>query len=444
MSDITNLLSKEKNSKRIMEQGEEFLAKHYNTNQIDGTKIVGLGIDGGSTQTRVTFIPEDGDAEKLKIQYTIPSLHASTESFNRVLPQSDALYDNMDSWIDCITNKENAPFSRTRILRGTKYADAGFPKSLINSSIAKIETPAYYENLIDAICYALIMNQETLYTRYELFVCTSLPPDNILSEESEKKFIDKLKRKFVWENKDLNIKFEIDIKGVIVKTEPEAVVKGFSLSASKELEGNTLLIEVGGSTVGTALLSDNRLHQAACQTFLYGGSKLKTLISNEYMKKKGESRLTAKQLEDALNTGIIKIGRASEDISDIVISCKKKLADSIFADITSLVFDSLTDLNIGIKDISTIVFSGRGVKSGDYTDLSSSDSGKTIKYSIADALTEKFKPSTKNAEFIVLTENLIPFYNAIEAFTEFGEYLFETDDNENENITSESLETIEE
>ena len=412
---------------RQMEQGEELLGSSYSPKIVPGVANAVLGIDGGSTQTRVTIFPkgEFDNLDKLEKQYVIPSSHSELNSYEEILAQSNVLYDNMDTWISCITHDANAPFERMRTLRGTKSMDANTGESRINSTVQKIDTIGFYLNLIDAIGYALVMDSEVLNEEYNVYIGITLPPDNVTSNLNREKFYSKLKRSFSWENKDLGISLKINIKGVELQTEPEAVRKGHVTKYDIEEPGTTLIVECGGSTVGTAILKGFTVINPASQTFNYGGTQLQDSLADLFKDKFGGGNLNRESLKLALEKGTIRAkGKGIIDVTDLCIEAKKDMASTIHQDIITNVFDRISNKGISIEDIDNVIFSGRMVRPGSYRE---DESG----YSVAEELQVLFSKDIPEANFYILDTNLIPYGNAIAAYLKFGSVLETTEETPN-------------
>lgn len=408
-----NFNVKEQNNSK-MEKGEELLGNSYSVNKISGKKKILVGLDCGSTQTRVVLMNQTDDVDVLDKVYVIPSLFSGVSSFSEVIPQSTRLYDNLDSWITTISNESDSLFDKIRVLRGTKRSDANLSQEGINSSKQKINTPAFYLNAIDGIAYGLIMSGEPLADEYDVYAGITLPPDNVTSSSNRDVFYKRMKQTFEFENKDLGVRFRINIKDVALQTEPEAVLRGYKVKNDVDSDTVALMVEVGGSTVGTAIIQGTVSLKAASRTFPYGGTQLQDLLGTILENSIGT--VPVKQRKKALETGLVKAtGRGVTDVSDSVIEAKNQFARRIYSNLFSEVFDQLGNSDLDLVDITEVYFSGRSCAAGDYNDETHDG------YSLATPLTELLKKDLPDAEFIHLTENLIPFGNAVRALTTLGE-----------------------
>lgn len=410
----------QKNTK--MEKGEEKLNNTYSPRVIKGKTKILAGVDCGSTQTRVIIIGENDDTDALDEMYVIPSNHSSISSYEEILSQSPRLYDNMDSWITSLSNKPDGLFDKVRVLRGTKQSDANVPIQRINSTRQKIDTSGFYLNIIDGIALALIQRGGDLYSDYDVYLGTSLPPDNIFSKRSREIFENRMTRSFTYDNKSLGVTFNINIKKVVEQTESESEIRAYSIKNDVDTEDQTsLLIEVGGSTVGTAILKGNTSVKTAGKTFRYGGTQLRNLLGNIIEEEVGTT--TDKQLRIALEEGTVRNrGKGVTDVTEQVCKAKKEFARQIYSDVFADVFDQLGNSDTELEDITNVYFGGRCFLPGNYNP----ETGEG--YSLAQPLAELLTNDLPDAEFVTISENLIPYGNAILAYERLSEIAFGEDE----------------
>lgn len=424
-----------------MEAGEELLGKEYSINVKPGTETILVGLDCGSTQTRCVVLKPDEGVEELDKVYVIPSPFSGIQSYEEIISQGPILYDNMDSWITCSSSEPDGLFDKIRVLRGTKKADANVSTNRINSTKQKIDTPAFYLNAIDSIAYSLIQKGGDLSKEYDVYLGMTLPPDNVTSTINRDLFFRRMIRSYDFENKDLGCKIKINIKGVELQTEPEAVLRAYRVKYSEtsqdERDKIAMLVEVGGSTVGIAIIKGHITVKAAAKTFNYGGTQLQDALGILFSEEFGGGNLNQNQLKSALENGLLKSkGRGVVDVSNLCIESKKQFASRIHSDLYTNVFDQLGNSDIDMVDIEEVFFSGRTCLSGKYSE--DNESG----FSITQPLTELLKKDLPDAEYIHVAENLIPYGNALRAYARFEEELFpeedSVDNSENENIESEN------
>lgn len=421
---------------RVMEKGEEPLAKVYSPKVVHGKELVVVGLDGGSTQGRIIIADKKDYASDLEGELNnvriIPSIHSQIATNEEIRPKSEELYDCMDSWITNSIPAPNSMFDKVRVVRGTKYIDANQGSARVNSSIQKIDTVAFYLNIIDTIAYGLITKYDVLKEEYDVYLGISLPPDNVKSGANREKFEKRLMGKFIWENKDLNVSITINIKGVSEQTEPEAAVKAYFAMIDEDIPEYALLIEGGGSTCGVEVLMNGRSVDAASQTFKYGGTQLQKTLGDIYNDAEGGNELSLIHLKRALETGVLKIGRSNKDMVPYIITAKNEIAKKLFFDITTKVFDQ-TSRDFDFLSMETVLFSGRLFNSGEFEP---GDDGLTG-YSLSEPLIKLFKQQNPSAEYKVIKNNLIPAGNFMEALRLFGGYLEEPEIQISENETQE-------
>lgn len=422
-----------------MESGEELLGKAYNITTVDRVEKILVGQDCGSTQTRCVILKQGEGEEELEKVYTVPSVFSSLQSYEEILPQGDRLYDNMDAWITSSSSEPDGLFDKIRVLKGTKRSDANVSTNRINSTKQKIDTPAFYLNSIDSIVYSLIMKGGPIAKEYNVYLGITLPPDNVVSKPNRDLFFRRIIRSFDFENKDLGIKTKINIKNVEVQTEPEAVLRGYKVKYSEEDEEGedkvALMIEIGGSTVGTAIIQEGTSIRAAAQTLNYGGTQLQNSLGSLFSEKHGGGNITQKQLKLALENGIIKAkGKGHLDVTDECILAKKEFASRVYSDLYNNVFDQLGNSEVDMVDIGQVYFGGRTCNSGSYNEEYPNG------YSITQPLAEMLKKDLPDAEFITVPDNLIPYGNAIKAFVAFSSEFLE-EETEEEFISKDEVES---
>lgn len=424
---IGNLIS---NNVIKMEDGEERLGLSYKVKVNPGVEKVLVGVDGGSTQSRVTVMDSTDDTEALQEIYTIPSIHSQLEDSIEISPKSDSLYNNLDSWI-INKNPGNTLFSKLRIIRGTKYIDANVGAARVNSTVQKIDTPAFYINIVDSIGYAMLMKYgENLKSKYECYLGVSLPPDNINSVPNRNKFLERLVGDYEWTSTELGVTITISIKGVETQTEPESEVKAHYALTGSEVPEYVVLFEGGGSTIGTEILINGQSLKSAAGTLAYGGTQLQINLGNIYRENVGGRTLGLGQLKKALETGVLKQGRNTNSVVKYIVQAKDEFSQKLFNDFTTEVVDNIRDFDLNLVD--TFIFAGRLFREGEFEKVENpqSEDDKLLGYSIMTPLVKKLSQSAPNADYTRLEENLIPVGNLLEAYRQFGGYVFNSDEDE--------------
>ena len=423
-------------TKRRVDDGLEDLCKVVKCNKTSDTKTVLMGIDGGSTSTRVSVIDfEDSDnIDNYLKKYIIPSTHSEINTSEEIESQSDLLIDNLDSWIVNTIPAPDNVFDKLRVLRATKKDDSNKSTVKIASSEQKVDSPAFYVNLIDAMGYALVQKYaDRLPKSVDIYAGFSMRPDDLQGKSNREKFQKRITGKFIWSNKDLGVDYlEINVKGASVQSEPEAALKGNYTLSGEETPSLAVLIEGGGSSFGVEVLQDGVRQKALSRTFEYGGTQLKQSINDRFIEDFGGATLTDDNLETALKTGRIVKGRNVTDVVDIVKDCKDVFAQQILNDIKGQIFDRTTAFKM--VDIETFIFSGRIFRPGDFSTEDSNEGAEG--YSLTQPLVERIRKLNPQAEFLTLKDNFIPFGNLLLAVSDWGGYL-ESDTRELHEIENE-------
>lgn len=409
---------------RKMEKGEELLGKVYCPRVVAGKRAILAGVDGGSTQTRVVLIDNTDDLDELENLRVIPSIYSTIEGSEEVVAKSDVLYDVLDSNITNTIASPNNIFDKVRVVRGTKLVDANKGSIKLNSSIQKIDSPVFYVNIIDALAVALVTKySDNLCEEYDVYAGVSLPPDNLVSSKNKQKFLNRLQGTFIWENKDLGVKLTINIKGITVQTEPEANIKAY-FAGEQEIPELVFCLEGGGATLGTEILRNGLSVTSAARTFEYGGTHLQKLLGQEYVEAEGGRMPAQSQLKEALETGVIKVGRETKDVVSHIMTAKSSLANRIVADINDKVFDGQD--NITIDQLHYFFFTGQLFEGGEFKKPENPVPGTEYisSYSLMQPIVEKLQSLAPSTAFKRISDNLIPKGNFLNALNDFGGYVF--------------------
>lgn len=399
------------NARAYIEPGEEELFQVFHPRTEKGrTEKILLGIDNGSTQVRTTVVRRTDEMTAFDNVYVIPSTYTQVDAEDTLTPGGVELFHKMDSVICSNIEPQKRKFDKLRVVRGTKSVNSNGVISRINSSNQKVDTPAFYVNLVDAMAYSIIMDNEkrgmATAESYDAYLCCALPPDDADSDVNKEVFLGAILGSFEWTSLDLGVSFKINVKDVEITTEPEAAVKAHYLMNAEEIPEHVLCLESGGRSSASAILRNGILYDPANKTFDYGGTQLIEKVSDEYVNKYGGSRPREESIKRALTTGNYTRARLNIDVTDIIRDVKKKQGLQLLSDLTTQVFD--TQKLVKAEDIEAILFSGRAFGRGDYN------------YSSADIIKETFDNMKTGCEFIEVEEYLIPIGNAIAAFAKFG------------------------
>lgn len=391
-------------SNSYVEPGEECLYNQYNLTQEEGRhEVVIAGVDNGSTQVRTVLVRLEDEVEALEEIYVIPSSYTKVGLSDTITSGGDNLYHKMDSAIICNIEEEKSKFKSLRVVRGSKSLNADGVVSRLNSSNQKVDSEAFYINLIDGLVYSLIMDCQKRNTplaeMYDIYLGASLPPDEAGSKVNNKTFTDAILGSFQWTAMEYGIKITINIKDVKVLTESESAIKAYCIMNSFQIPENTLCIEDGGMNSSCALLKEGILYPPASRTFQQSGSKMIDALAKEYVDNKGGSAPKAQAMRIALETGKYKRANLEEDIVELIKGVKKSHGNKLLTALKEQVFG--TQSAIGMDEIGAILFSGRSFRSGAYN------------YSAAEVIKEAFTELGTGCEFITAEDYLIPTGNAI-------------------------------
>jgi hypothetical protein len=441
---MMDVLKKATTRKIVIEPGEEKLHETYNLKNAAGREIkVILGVDGGSTQTRVLII-EPSDVEDLipalGHTFTIPSISATVPDDRIIIDKGDSLYDLMDTTLVNLSSSQEVIFSSARLVRGTKFFDTELKENRLKSSTQKTADATYYFNLLDSIGYAVCEKySNAIPTKVTAYLCVSLPPDDI-NEKNMEKFREILKA-FKWTHRKSGVSFELIIEGVLARTEPEAFIKAFYSLADQDLPDYTLHIEGGGRSVGVEILANGKSLATAQKTLHYGGSQLLDSISGLYVAKNGGSPLKRSVLEEAVRTGKVRSGNNITDITEIIRAAKRSLAEKIVSDIVLQVFDQQS--KVSLSDLNVISVSGRLFEATDITKYNDQAGVDEVVggISLADYVKEGFDLLSPNTQFKHIVGNHIPQGLAIDGVLEF--FMIEEGNNGNGGAVSEAASTAE-
>lgn len=415
---MKNLMNFQTSAKLVKEPGEEKLYSSYAPQLKKGrVENVIVGVDSGSTQVRSTVCRLSDEVEAFDHVYVIPSTFTDYKDTKVLVPEGPELFYNMDSHIMSSILPPHNKFDKVRVLRGNKCINANGALSRINSSIQKVNTEAFYINIIDAIAYSLIMDATErnmgLSETFNVYLACSLPPDDVTSTKNKSTFINSIKGTFTWVSKDLGVSITINVADVLVTTEPEAAIKCHYMLQGEEIPETVMGIDAGGRSIGSEILLGGTSFMPARKTFRYGGNQLIDSIADAYVNMHGGSRPKDDAIKRALANGVYTRAKNSTDITYLIKQKKYEFGLNLHSDVIKNIFD--TQRTVFAEDIEAIVLSGRCFGRGDYD------------CSIADVLIEEFRKISPECEIVQIDQYLIPVGNAIMGMLEFGSVLDEND-----------------
>ena len=344
------------------------------------------GVDAGSTETRVSLADwKDaaifGDSSKsqealdiLLRDFRIPSTYANVDDAREITPVSDNLEDNYDSNLTLIRNNaEKSMIGRCRVLRGRKTQDAmGLVSRYLDSSTNKTDNPIFYVNILDGLGYAILQKYNgAIPKEVDIYLTLSVRPKELTSI-CRKKMTENLVGTFMFIWKSVNV--QLNIKDLAFTTEPEAQIGGtttvydlradsgidavhYSAMADQLYDSHCYVhIEGGGSSIGVEVVRNGSLIDACSSTFPLGGNYMAQMFIDRYREQNGRT-ITKEAAGSALITCILREGRSSIDVSELVAQCKNQVGMDILERLRHEVVDTMSDLML--QDVEFITLGGR-------------------------------------------------------------------------------------
>ena len=344
------------------------------------------GVDAGSTETRVSladwhdvelFRDENRSKEALDTllqNYRIPSTYANVDDAREIAPVSDSLEDNYDSTLSLVRNKAEKPLvTRCRVLRGRKTQDAtGLVSRYLDSSTNKTDNPIFYTNILDGLGYAIMQKYNGAIPKEAHIYLTLAVRPKELTSICRKKMMENLVGSFMFVWKSVSIQMNID--GLKFSTEPEAQISGtttvYDLRAACNIDaqhysmladqlyssGCYVHIEGGGSSIGVEVVMDGSLVNACSSTFPLGGNYLAQVFIDRYRETSGRT-ITKEAANKALLTCVLRDGRDSLDVTEMVAGCKNQVGMDILERLRHEVIDTVS--SITLPDGEFITLGGR-------------------------------------------------------------------------------------
>lgn len=410
--------------------GEEKLFEIYDARNVAEEKNVVVGIDGGSTQTRVLLVDDSFDNEvTTEDYYVIPSDYAKLDNERVINPKTDKLYGLLDSFIVDKNNKVDSKIGRVRVVRGTKLKDSNVNPIKLTSTDQKIEEPIFYTNIVDSIGYALIQKYgKEVPTKVNVIAGIALPPDDNKLPQNRDKFKKNLLGGYEWTHRESGVKVDINILGAETMTEPEAFIEGYYTITGEEIPERQIVINTGGRSIGIELLENGTLIDAASVTLAYGGNQFANEVGSRIIESENNTQsrlLPLDKLKEIVVTGQMQQGKNSISVTDEIAEASKSFAETIFNDIRINVIDTLRDVDY--NSISEVIVCGGLVRRGDYD------------ISITDYLCAMFKDKCEFTDFTVVEENYIPVGLMIEPLNSNLDFIFGEEEEESEEELATSM-----
>ena len=401
-----------------MEQGEEPLYEPMSAAQGTKKKALIAGLDAGSTQTRVILL--DKESQDLKRTYIIPSMVQRVPDMRELKPKSDIIYDRMDTAITNLTMKPDAVFSNVRLIRGRKTTDNNFPELRIQSSVKKTDEEVFYLNIIDALGYATMFKYaDDVPEEIDVYAGIALPPDDMVSSKMINKFSDKILGQYKWMHNDSGINILINVKDVVVSTEPEAFFQAYYALLGIAMPERVIMVNTGGRSTGLELLENGKAVTEISKTLKYGGRQFLLDLNNKIIQSDNnaiESNMSEDVLALAVKKGYVKRGkRGRVDVITEIESLCKDFATDYMSDVKTNILDRR---KLDLNDVDEVIMSGGLVRRGDYD------------ISISDFLGDEIDKLAPDTEFTVVEENYIPTGTTLLAFQTFNDELEENEEDD--------------
>ena len=360
-----------------------------------GSKIYYVGIDCGSTQTRVTMVSHDDLSQEnldnfFSVNCVVPSVSKSIPFDRQLTYKSSALIDRLDSSFS-VNNKE-----LVRVVRGPKTLEFETKQNEFIASERKVDSTSLYYNIVDSIGYGLIQHSiETgvpVPSVVDLYLAIALPPDDLRMSTALSKIKSELQTvSWTWcSKKPINMR----IKDFRMYSEPECQIKAYYSLAGEEMPEEVLIVELGGRNGSTTVLINGAVIEQTARSIEQSGSQLLTQLGDECVIAFGGKPPATRHLMHALKTGNLKIGDDYVDIVDIIKRCKISVAENLFHRIQSEVISRQTSLT-SLTSLNIIVLGGRMFDSGAYD------------YSISQRFGELLHEVSPRTKCVVLPENFI-------------------------------------
>lgn len=427
----TNRKIGRKESKDSIIKGEEKLFEVYDARNVIEEKNLILGIDGGSTQTRVMLADGDFDGTiDTDGFYTIPSDHAKLDNERVINAKSDKLYEILDSFIVDTRDSVSSKIGRMRVVRGTKLIDSNIGPLKMTSTDQKIHESTFYTNLVDSIGYAVLQKYQTrVPSKVNVIAGIALPPDDNRLPQNREKFRKNIIGTYEWTHRESNVSTSISILDINTMTEPEAFAEGYYAAQGEEMPEVVLVINMGGRSIGIEIIRNGKLIDAASITLPYGGNQFATEVGTRILESENNNLtrpLPLDKLKEIILTGKMTLGRSSIDVVDEIKEAQQVFAARVFNGISVNVIDTIESLDFNA--ISEVLVSGGLIRRGAYD------------ASIADNLAAMFKEKCETTGFTVVEENYIPVGLMIDPLNQNPEFIYGEEVEEDESELDETSE----
>lgn len=330
-------------------------------NHQDGTGVLEIGLDVGSTSSRwMNFDSETGDESDFR---TLDSDSGMVGDISHIKSDTNKFYDNLELEIKDVTlpsAKASKMFEDMHIVKcglNTAVRGTNLKRASRESKVNLVST---YVNIITSMAVNVVLDMHENNVAlgcYKFIPSIALPPEDFKSDIIQQKFKNNLAGKYLIKFNRLGIEFEIIIKAedIYLEKESDSVLFNIMQSRDEELDGNTFILDGGGKSSDKSVIRDGVLVKDASDTSKYGGARLLKMISDEYVRSTGKSAPSEQAVLKSLEHGKLVIGNVSKDITEIIGKAKFELARALYDDF----LETLDVAEMSVDELSNLVLHGR-------------------------------------------------------------------------------------
>lgn len=341
-----------------------------------GIKHGDLTLDLGNSETRVS-IKLEANGKTAEVDYTDISNRFYSYMENESIQLSKA-YKPETTSIFSIDGDYAGVYANGLIVE-REFASKALPIPM-DTKASQNSALSFSLVIIKAIEYAIkefnldIEDEETFNWAWSVTVI--LPPaqctDKIKKEfESKLRGVKMIKNLFAIEG-GRNVRYNIPVVIEDITIYPEGFV-GFvgacytrDVSIRKGYEKYTddcsvLVIDIGSGTSDILIVINGEIVSDSQNTINIGGSDVKVKLKKALKAEFGFTKITDKDLEDAIRTGKIKDGAVKHNCSEIVTRAKREVAQTLINEIQ----DCLKDIDTPIRSLEQLLVIGGGTLGGE-------------------------------------------------------------------------------
>lgn len=350
-------------NRRVFDKQLDYMGFVINkpTNYTEGTGVLEIGIDAGSTASRwMNFDSESGDESDVR---ELDSDLGIVEDISHMKSDSNMLWDNLEMEITDVTDstiKQDKMFESIHLIKGGLRQSKPSTNLKRASRESKVNLMATYVNIICTMGVNVLLDMhenDMALDSYKFIPSIALPPEDFKSDIIQQKFKNNVAGKYHIKFNRLNIEFDILIKAsdIHLEKESDAVILNIMQTRDEELEGNTFIYDGGGKSSDKSVIRDGVLVKDASDTSKYGGARLIKAIGSEYVRSTGKSLPTDNAILAAMQDGQLVVGNVTTDITAIIEKAKYDMATSLYNDF----LETLDVAEMSVEELSNLVLHGR-------------------------------------------------------------------------------------